>query len=35
MLPNWRSLATRSSGAFPAMIAQLIAPTEMPTAQSG
>jgi hypothetical protein len=32
---NVRSLATRFSGTFPAMIAELIAPIEMPATQSG
>jgi hypothetical protein len=32
---NSRSLATRRSGALPAMIAALIAPIEMPATQSG
>ena len=32
---NCRSLATRSPGALPAMIAALIAPIEMPATQSG
>jgi hypothetical protein len=32
---NPRSFSMRASGEFPAMIAQLVAPIEMPATQSG